>query len=152
MRLTSSVALVGPICAGKTTLSQIIGEFFSLPVIHTDAHKDQYFLKGGFNEERAENILKEEGIKAYYSYLKGFEYDYMVNSLAVPSHPCIYDFGAGFVCFEEVFKKLEITKLLEKFDNIFLILPHQDEKKSYQLIVFAKSNLVLRGRPIYHSD
>ncbi|WP_010303203.1 hypothetical protein [Candidatus Odyssella thessalonicensis] len=134
MYLTSSIALVGPICAGKTTLSQVIGDFFSLPVVHTDAHKGQYFLESGFNEEHAEDILKEEGIEAYYSYLKGFEYDYIVNNLVLPSSPSIYDFGAGFVCFDEVFKKLEVIKFLEKFDNVFLILPHKDQEKSYQLI------------------
>lgn len=98
-----------------------------------DQLKEDIFRQMGYSEQKAESLRISHGLKAYYTYLKPFEFNLFQDLFEKPKQH-IYDMGAGFTCFEEKKQQIFCCKTLNQKAYTVLVYPHPCLETSYQVI------------------
>jgi shikimate kinase len=144
--MRGDIVLLGPMCAGKTTIAKRLSRAAGIAHLNIDQCKFKYFESIGYCDQDAEYCYKKDGIRGLYNYNKPFELNALRNFLCINSN-CIFDLGAGFVEYEDSEMQKEAFDLLAAFSNVILLLPQSNIQKSCESLKarFAKRYDVDKG-------
>ena len=114
-----SVIFIGPMCAGKSTISKLMSEKTKMPLVSLD-NKEQL-------SEYYKKINEIDGFKLRELALVG----YVLSELKESS---IINFGAGHSIQENIIYRIELQRMISKFKNVVLIEPSKDPKISEKIL------------------
>lgn len=127
------VIIIGPMCAGKSTIAQCLSERLSLLRIELDEVRWSYYEEIGYDPAAVEPIAKAEGIMGVARHWKPFE-AHAVERVLAGAPQAIVDFGAGHSVYEEASLLERAQRALMPFPNVVLLLPSPDPSESVTLL------------------
>ncbi len=131
--MKNNIILIGPVGAGKTTVSALLSQELGLNKSSLDDIRWDIYKEKDYDFELANKIMKDEGFLGLYKYWKPFEAYSIKRVLEIyPNH--IIDFGAGHSVYEskELFHK--VKEVLEPYPNVVLLLPSDDKEESLEIL------------------
>ena len=133
MTSDTNIILIGPSGAGKTTLSQLLGESLEMPFFDLDAIRWDYYAEIGYDAEKAEKLRDEGGMEAIIAHWKPFEI-YSVERM-FQDYPSghVVAFGAGQSVYDDPSFDERIRKALAPY-HVILLLPSPDVDESITLL------------------
>jgi ABC-type arginine transport system ATPase subunit len=128
----STIILIGPVGAGKSTLGALLAKF-GLPQVSLDRIRFDYYKEIGYDEELAQQLRTNEGFYRLYQYWKPFE-AYAVERVLQDYQNCVIDFGAGHSVYEddELFKRVQAV--MQPYKHVILLLPSPDLDESAAIL------------------
>ncbi len=141
--MTKTIVLIGPMCAGKSTIAKLLAEQIQIPRYELDELRWDYYREHGYDAEKAAQIAENEGMPGLLTYWKPFEV-YAVERVMADYTDCVIDFGAGHSVFEkeEQFKRVQTA--LSSTDYVILLLPSPDLEKSTEILNARLTELLER--------
>jgi hypothetical protein len=73
--MDSTIILIGPMSAGKSTIGGLLAEKLGWPRYSLDEKRWEYYQEIGYDEAFADNIRQAEGMEGLLRYWKPFEAD-----------------------------------------------------------------------------
>lgn len=131
--MNSTIILIGPLGAGKTTVGQLVAEKLDLPFCSVDDIRWAYYQKAGYDHTIASQIAaSDQGIQGVLRYSKPFEAQMVEQVLA--DHHGIIDFGASNSVYDD--KKLfaQVQNALAPYPNVVLLLPSPELDESVEIL------------------
>jgi shikimate kinase len=99
--LKSTIILIGPMSAGKSTMAKLLAEKLDLPRFELDQERWDYYDEIGYDKAAVSEIARsDQGMLGLLRYWKPFEAHAVARMLA-EHNDCIIDFGAGHSVYEE---------------------------------------------------
>ena len=138
------VILIGPISAGKSTLSKLIAEKLGIPCRHMDQARIRYYKEIGYDDDLAGQIRGKEGFLGLYRYWKPFE-AHAVERLLSENEEVVIDFGGGHSVYEDDTLFARVQKVMAPFPYVILILPSPDKEKSVKILNERTGGVVSEG-------
>ncbi|MFL7812702.1 MAG: shikimate kinase [Anaerolineales bacterium] len=138
----STVILIGPMSAGKSTLAKKLAKKLGVPRIELDEVRQRFYLEIGYNEKFASDIVGQEGMMGLIDYWKPFEAHAVERALQVYKD-CVIDFGAGHSVYEDEKLFNRVDKALRPYQFVFLILPSPDLDRSVEIVNQRFSELLV---------
>ena len=131
--MNSTVILIGPLGAGKTTVGRLLAEALGLPFCSLDDVRSDYYQKAGYDQALAARLAASgPGVRAVMDYSKPFEAR-MVES-AVADHHGVIDFGASNSVYDDPELFGRVQKALAPYPNVVLLLPSPDPDEAIQIL------------------
>jgi shikimate kinase len=131
--MSSTILLIGPLGAGKTTVGQLLAERLGLPFCSVDQVRDAYYKNVGYDQAFASQIAaSEQGIPGLLRYSKPFEAKMVQQVLA--DHHGVIDFGASNSVYDDKVLFARVEKTLAPYPNVILLLPSQDLDESAEIL------------------
>jgi shikimate kinase len=127
------VILIGPISAGKSTLSKLIAEKLGIPCRHMDQVRTRYYKEIGYDDDLAQQILGKDGFLGLYRYWKPFE-AHAVERLLSENEEVVIDFGGGHSVYEDDTLFARVQKVMAPYPYVILVLPSPDKDKSIRIL------------------
>jgi shikimate kinase len=129
----SAIVLIGPMCAGKSTVAKLLAESLGVENFAVDDHRWDYYEQTDYDKKKAARIIEAEGMVALLKYMKPFE-AYAVEKIMAEKSNCVIDFGAGHSVYEDegLFKRVQGA--LADCENVILLLPSADLDESTQIL------------------
>jgi shikimate kinase len=132
--MNTTIILIGPMSAGKSTLAALLSERLGLQRIEMDDIRWDYYAEIGYDPQVATRLAEsDEGMMALIKHWKPFEAHAVVRALQEHSG-CVLDFGAGHSVFEDEELLEQVEEALAPFPHVFLILPSPDPDKSVEIL------------------
>jgi shikimate kinase len=131
--MTPDIILIGPMNAGKSTIGELLANYFDIPQCSMDDWRWQYYKEIGYDENLAKQKQQLEGFWGVQKYWKSFE-AYAVERLLTEHHNCIIDFGAGHSVYDDNHLFQKVKRVLDPYPNVFLLLPSPDQDESVQIL------------------
>jgi hypothetical protein len=141
--MTPTVILIGPICAGKSTIATLLAEKLNLPHYSVDDERWAYYEEAGYDKAAVKQIADSEGMVGVLRYWKPFEVHAVERVLADHSGSVI-DFGAGHSVHEDPDLFARVERALAPFPNVILLLPSADLDESVAILNDRFENLLMR--------
>jgi shikimate kinase len=138
------VILIGPISAGKSTLSKLIAEKLGVPCRHMDQVRVRYYKEIGYDDDLAQQILSKDSFLGLYRYWKPFE-AHAVERLLSENEEVVIDFGGGHSVYEDDALFARVQKALAPYPYVILILPSPDKEKSVEILNERTGGVVSEG-------
>jgi shikimate kinase len=138
------VILIGPIGAGKSTLSKLIAEKLGIPGRHMDQVRIRYYKEIGYDDDLAQQILNKDRFLGLYRYWKPFE-AHAVERLLSENEEVVIDFGGGHSVYEDDALFARVQKALAPYPYVILILPSPDKEKSVKILNERTGGVVSEG-------
>ena len=116
-----NIIFIGPMGAGKTSVSTQVAKKLGLDYITLDTYRWEVYEEAGYKKEEEERIRKEHGFSGVYKYWKQYEILLVEKVLAENSNKVI-DFGGG----HSVYENEGYYEILEKAllgSEVVLLLP-----------------------------
>jgi shikimate kinase len=142
--MDQKVILIGPISAGKSTLSRLVAEQLDLPCRHMDGIRLGYYREIGYDEELAKEAHAAEGFWGLYKYWKPFE-AYAVERLLTEPGSVVVDLGGGHSVYESESLLSRVERLMDPFPYVFLLLPSPDPDASIRALKERAGEIVSGG-------
>ncbi len=114
-----SVIVIGPMCAGKSTISNIMSKKTKMPLISLDSREQL--------SEYYKRISSINSFKLRELALVG----YVLSELKEPS---IINFGAGHSIQENIIYRIELQRMISRFRNVVLIEPSKNPEISEKVL------------------
>jgi shikimate kinase len=128
------IVLIGPPCAGKSTISSLLGVELGLPVYATDTGIARpYYQALGYDEQLAQQMWAEQGFQGSERYGQQFGAA-LIERLLTDYPQSILDFGAGLSIYEDDGHFTRVQQVLAPYPNIILLLPSPDLDESVQIL------------------
>jgi hypothetical protein len=144
MKPETPLILIGPMCAGKSTVGALLAERLGIPQYGVDEHRWGYYQEIGYDEAEASRIADSDaGMKGLFEYWKPFEAYAVQRILETQSHGVI-DFGAGHSVYEDAGLFNRVQSALAPFPYVILILPSPDLEKCVHLLNMRLAELLQR--------
>lgn len=145
--LTSTILLIGPMSAGKSTIGKLLAEALNLPQCSVDEHRWGYYAEIGYDEAEASRIAKSEaGMVGLLNYWKPFETHTVERILQdYPNH--VIDFGAGHSVYEDAALFARVQTALAPYPNVILLLPSPDLDESTRILNERFAAMVIQYVP-----
>lgn len=123
--LNKSILLIGPMCAGKSTIATLLYRKLNMPRISLDNRKQ---LKNLYEEKKNFNDEKE------------FDFYLVSYILENIKEPTVIDFGMKHSIYEnrEMFNRFKV--LLKDFKNVVLLIPCQNRMEASVILKNRKLN------------
>jgi adenylate kinase family enzyme len=132
--MTSTIILIGPMSAGKSTIAALLAEKLNLPRYEADEFRDAYYREAGYDKAVAAQTAKsEEGMVGLLRYWKPFEV-YLVERMLDDYKDCIIDFGAGHTVHDDEALFARVQRALAPYPNVILLLPSPDLDESTEIV------------------
>lgn len=131
--MRSSILLIGPLCAGKSTIGQLLAEKLGLPQCSVDALPLEYFTARGFAPDRLELLRATEGWPAAYRYLQEIGV-LVIESLLAEYQQHVIDFGAPYTTYTDDALLARVKQAFAPYQNVVLLLPSPDLDQSAQIV------------------
>jgi shikimate kinase len=131
--LQSTVILIGPMSAGKSTIAQCLAEKLGIPRYEVDEHRLTYYREIDYDNATAAQIFHSEGMVGLMRYWKPFE-AYAVERVVAEHRGCVIDFGAGHTVHEDEALFERVSRALAPFPNVILLLPSPDLDESVRVV------------------
>jgi shikimate kinase len=136
--------LIGPISAGKSTLSKLVAEKLGLPCRHMDQVRERYYNEIGYDKKLAEQIRRKDGFLGLYRYWKPFE-AHAVERLLSENAEAVIDFGGGHSVYEDDTLFARVQQVMAPYPYVILILPSPDKEKSVKILNERTGGMVSEG-------
>jgi len=127
------IILIGPVCAGKTTLGKLVAEGLNKESVSLDEIAGKYYKENGFVFSEYKELGLTKG--------KLSAYQYLWSSLAhaakkvVQDYPnSVIDFGAGHSHYENVELFETVKEAIPSDSYVIFLLPSPDLDKSVAII------------------
>jgi len=134
MQKDSTIILIGPMCAGKSTIARILADRLGIRRQELDSLRDGYYEEIGYDRELASKIANgEEGMMGLVKYWKPFEAHAVETALSEHNN-CVLDFGAGHSVYEEDELFTRVQAALKPFEHVILLLPSPDLDESVKIL------------------
>ncbi len=131
--MDSAILLIGPLCAGKSTVGRLLAEKLGLPQSSLDALPLEFFLEMGFDARRVETLKETEGWLAAYRYMQEFGARAVERYLS-EERPHVIDFGAPYSTCEDDSLLERVKAAFAPFRNVVLLLPSPDLDESVRVV------------------
>lgn len=131
--MRSSILLIGPLCAGKSTVGRLLAEKLRLPQLSLDALPLEYFTKLGLDPQRMEALRETEGWRAVYRYMLEFGVR-AVEHLLSERRGHVIDFGAPYSIHEDDLLLVRVKKAFAPYRHVVLLLPSPDLDESARIL------------------
>ncbi len=129
----TSIILIGPIGAGKTTVGRLLAEKLDWPLCSVDNVREAYYQAVGYDETLAAQIAaSDEGIWGVLRYSKPFEAQLVARVLA--DHQGVIDFGASNSVYDDETLLGQVASVLKPYPNVVLLLPSPDLTESVAIL------------------
>lgn len=130
----STVILIGPLGAGKSTVGQLLARKTGLPQCSIDDVRWGYYAELGYDKVLAAEIAQAEpNVLKKLDYGKPFEAHTVERVLADYSH-CVIDFGASNSVYDDDRLFTRIKNVLAPYPNVILLLPSSDLDESADIL------------------
>lgn len=131
--MNSTIILIGPICAGKSTLGKLLAEKVGLPHFVLDDNRWGYYEEIGYDIKMAAQIVESQGMLGLIRHWKPFEAHAVERAVAeYPNH--VIDFGAGHSVYEDAALFGRVQQALVPIQNVILILPSPNLDESVAIL------------------
>lgn len=127
------IVIIGPMCAGKSTLAQRLSERLNIPRYALDELRWGYYAEIGYDSAAIGPIAQSEGIAGVARYWKPFE-AYAVERVLADGPRAIVDFGAGHSVYDDVILLDRVRRALAPYRNVILLLPSPDLDESVAVL------------------
>lgn len=142
--MTTTIILIGPMCAGKSTLALLLAQRLGLPRYELDELRWAYYEEAGFDHALAKQINESEaGTLGILRYSKPFE-AYAVERVLADYNTGVIDFGAGHSVYEDEQLFARVEQALAPYPHVILILPLADLDESVAILNARFKELLLR--------
>ena len=142
MQKNSTIILIGPMCAGKSTIAEMLAEQLEIKRVELDSLRDGYYDEIGYDRELASKIANGEGgMMGLIKYWKPCE-AYAVERALSEYENCVLDFGAGHSVYEEEELFTRVQNALTPFDHVILLIPSPNPDKSVEILNARFSQLL----------
>jgi shikimate kinase len=131
--MDSSIILIGPLKAGKTTVAALLAAQLGMPHISMDAIRLSYYTEIGYDDQVARRKRDEEGWWSCYWYWKPFE-AYAVERLLSDHHDAVIDLGAGHSVYEDELLFQRVAAIVLPYEYVVLLLPDPDADESLRIL------------------
>lgn len=128
-----TIILIGPMCAGKSTVAELLAARLNLPQYAVDDDRWDYYKEIGYDEAAAAAIVRSEGMVGLLRYWKPFEAHTVERVLAEHAGGVI-DFGAGHSVYDDEALFARVQAALAPFPNVVLLLPSPDLDESVAVL------------------
>ncbi|MEQ8676332.1 MAG: hypothetical protein RLP44_19070 [Aggregatilineales bacterium] len=128
-----SIILIGPMRAGKTTVSKLVAEKLNLPRVRLDEIRWDYYPTVGYDEDHAKSLRKSGGLD-FFTYMKPFEASLVEHVLTLHPEDTVIDFGAGHSVYEQEALFQQVQKALEPFPHVIYITPCSDVEEAVEIL------------------
>lgn len=143
MTSAPTILLIGPICAGKSTVSALLAEKLAIPHYAVDEQRWDLYREIGYSEDEASRIAHAEGILGVLRYWKPFEVHAVERVLAAQSG-CVIDFGAGHSVYEDPALFQRVQAAFAPHPHVVLLLPSPDIDESIRVLNARFTELLQR--------
>ena len=132
--MNSSVILIGPLGAGKSTIGHLLAKKLGLPQCSVDDVRWKYFEEIGYDKVLASKIAKSNlRVRRQLRYSKPFEVHAIERVLS--DHGCsIIDFGASNSVYDDELLFSRVKNALAPYPNVILLLPSPDPAESVKIL------------------
>ena len=117
--LSNSIIFIGPMCSGKSTISESLKNTTEMPIISLD---DREQLSKYYDRISQIKDLKDRELA-----LVG----YVLTEIKEPS---IINFGAGHSIQENTISRIELERLISRFKNVVLLVPSKNKDISTRVL------------------
>jgi shikimate kinase len=128
-----TIILIGPMWAGKSTSGQLLAEKLELPNYPVDELRWKYYEEIDYDEDKAAEIGKAEGMAGVLSYWKPFE-AYAVERILAEHSMGVIDFGAGHSVYDDEALLARVQQTLAPYPYVVLLLPSPDLDESTSIL------------------
>jgi adenylate kinase family enzyme len=133
LAMNSTIILIGPLGAGKTTVGQLLAKKLALPFCSVDAVREAYYVKVGYDQTVAARIAASgQGIQGVLRYSKPLEVRMVEQVLA--DHHGVIDFGASNSVYDDRDLFAQVQYALAPYPNVILLLPTPDLDESAMIL------------------
>lgn len=133
MKNLHNIILIGPLATGKSALATELSILTGMRNIPIDKIKWYYRFRNGYDLVKSTNLLRCNGFDALIEYAQNYFGPREINAI-LQEFSGVIDFGASDTQFNDLRKLKELHFYLDKYPNIFLILPSEDEQKSKEVL------------------
>ena len=131
--MNSTIILIGPLGAGKTTVGHLLAEKLGLPLCSVDDVRWAYYQRAGYDQTIASQIASsDQGIQGVLEYSKPFEAQ-LVEQVLADRHG-ILDFGASNTVYDDQDLFARVERALASYLNVILLLPSPDLDESAEIL------------------
>jgi shikimate kinase len=129
----STIILIGPMNAGKSTLGDLLEQRLQRKRVAVDGVRWEYYAEIGFDQSEQDRIAEQDGFDGVLRYWKPFEIHAIERILAEHSGAVI-DFGAGHSVYDDPQQMARIRAVLAPHANVFLVIPSPDPTTSIAIL------------------
>jgi shikimate kinase len=127
--MNSTIILIGPLGAGKTTVGQLLAKQLGVPFCSVDTVRPAYYQRVGYDQTAA---ASGEGVRDVMRSSKPFEARMVEMVLA--EHRGVIDFGASNSVYDESDLLARVEKALAPYPYVILLLPSPDADESAEIL------------------
>jgi len=127
------IILIGPMCAGKSTIARYLAEHLGMQRYELDEMRWTYYAEIGYDPAVIAPIIQSEGMAGVARYWKPFE-AHAVERVLAETLSGIIDFGAGHSVYDDSVLFSRVQRALAPYRNVILLLPSPDLEESVTLL------------------
>ncbi len=139
--MNTTIILIGPMSAGKSTIARLLAEKLELPRCELDKIRWGYYQEIGYDADAAAKIARSDaGMVGLLNYWKPFEAHAVERALG--EYQGVIDFGAGHSVYEDETLLARVQKALAPYPHVILLLPSPDLDESVAIVNARFSEMV----------
>ena len=131
---SDTIVLIGPIGAGKSTVSRLLAEPTGWRRCALDDVRWAYYAERGYDRSYAQQMaVSDAGVLGEIRYTRPYEVHAIERVLAAHT-PGILDFGASNSVFDEEPLLVRVERALAPFPHVVLLMPSADPDESIAIL------------------
>ena len=125
--------LIGPVCAGKSTVGDLLGEALSTVHVDADHVAARYYLEAGWSVERFRSVERRSGLLEAYRDGE-LAMVFALEQVLANHRGCVFSLGAAHTHFVTPALIDRARQTLGSFENVVLLLPSLDPTRSVTIL------------------
>jgi shikimate kinase len=127
------IVLIGPVCAGKSTVGDLLGEALATEHVDVDHVATRYYLEAEWSVERFRAIERQAGLLEAYRDGEAAMVSVLERALA-DYHDCVFSLGAAHTHFVTPALMDRARQTVMSFAHVVLLLPSPDPARSVSIL------------------